>query len=404
MKRLAICLLFVCLFASLAYAQNTTQTLGGITAAGSTCATAGACIVLELPAGVASASVMTTGTFSATATFEASPDPDPSHYTAITGYPLPSGAGASTFTAVGAWQFSPAGMKYLRVRGTSYSSGPIIISILGSTGSFTPPSSGGSGGSGGSVTQGTSPWVVSGTATVNVISGFATDTHLTNPQATRAGILPTTFVGFVGSDYGTSCTGSTACAQTPRIDSGGGVYTQGMVPHGTADSGNPHKVGYRAAASEITAVADGARTDGIATEEGAALVQPASLPGDQWQASSAGTPITTATPVLIHALKTGYYLSLSSLDPTNSSSTQGTEIQILQGTQATTPCDTNTKIIYDNYLGASSSGTGWMKGDGGTSFVSTDTVSYQLCIKTVTAGASVYWSAKGFWSKLLRAN
>ena len=163
----------------------------------------------------------------------------------------------------------------------------------------------------------------SGTATVNVISGFATDTHLTNPQATRAGILPTTFVGFVGSDYGTSCTGSTACAQTPRIDSGGGVYTQGMVPHGTADSGNPHKAGYRAAITEITGVADAARTDGIATPAGAALVQPASLPGDQWQASSAGTPVTTATPVLIHALKTGYYLSLSSLDPTNSSSLSG---------------------------------------------------------------------------------
>ena len=111
----------------------------------------------------------------------------------------------------------------------------------------------------------------SGTATVNVISGFATDTHLTNPQATRAGILPTTFVGFVGSDYGTSCTGSTACAQTPRIDSNGGIYTQGMVASGAADAGNPHKIGGVFNTTQPT-VTNGQRVDAQMTSRGATIV------------------------------------------------------------------------------------------------------------------------------------
>ena len=60
------------------------------------------------------------------------------------------------------------------------------------------------------------------------------------------------------------------------VDATGGSYTSGTVASGSADSGNPVKVGARAENSLATAtmVADGNRVDNIADLDGSLMVKP----------------------------------------------------------------------------------------------------------------------------------
>ena len=106
---------------------------GQVTAAGSTCTT-GVCVTLELPEGASAASIQIEGTFAATLQFEAAPDKG--SYVNILSYPLPSGSGASSATAGGTWQASVAGMRYIRVRCSAYTSGTALVRINGTTGAL----------------------------------------------------------------------------------------------------------------------------------------------------------------------------------------------------------------------------------------------------------------------------
>ncbi len=155
-------LLCALLLAFPAFGQSRLTTYGNITAANASCAVAGVCVTLELPAEVSGVSVQITGTYTGTNQFEASADG--TTYTSITGYPLPSGSGVTSTTSTGQWQFTATGMKYLRVRGSAHASGTTVVNIAGTSGAFIPPAAASV--TVGSVDQGTagvSAWLVTGT-------------------------------------------------------------------------------------------------------------------------------------------------------------------------------------------------------------------------------------------------
>jgi hypothetical protein len=175
MKKLLLILML--LIPSMALADITKQ----LTTAGANCAVPTACVVHNI-AGYAGATVTLSGTFIATVQFEASSDG--TIWSAITGYPVTTGAGVTAATATGNWQFSVGGVKFLRVRCSAITTPP-TVNIVGSAGSFTPPASvgaitvgavdqgtGGASawkvtGAGGTfpATQSTSPWIVAGGGT-----------------------------------------------------------------------------------------------------------------------------------------------------------------------------------------------------------------------------------------------
>jgi len=170
------------------------------------------------------------------------------------------------------------------------------------------------------------------------------------------------------------------------------------VAHGAADSGNPAKIGMRAVSSEITPITTAYRSDAIGTLSGGLLVQPESLPQDQWQGSGAGTAKedTNYTSVITHT--DDYYTDVTSILVTNSDAAVGTVVQVSMGTG--TLCGTGTAILFEGY--AASGGGGFALGNGQGVLFSTTAVANDICIKCVTTSAEVHWSMKGFKSKLKR--
>ena len=142
MKTLAKLLSAVLLLTAWAYCQSLAT--GSITAAGSDCTTAGACIVANINQNTGGAMIQLSGTFTGTLRFESSIDNVT--WVAINGTPLNSTTGASSATTANIWQFNVAGASYLRVRASAFSAGPILVTIQPSTASAR--SGGGGGGSG----------------------------------------------------------------------------------------------------------------------------------------------------------------------------------------------------------------------------------------------------------------
>lgn len=149
MKTLVKALSVVLLLAAGAYCQVATS--GTITAASTDCTVGQSCIVLNnLTTGSASSGGVTAsvqGTYSGTNQFEGTTDG--TNWVAINGLPLNSTTGASSTTSTGVWQFNVAGLKSIRIRCSSYSSGTANITIQASTASARS----GGGGSGTSVTN-----------------------------------------------------------------------------------------------------------------------------------------------------------------------------------------------------------------------------------------------------------
>lgn len=206
-----------------AFAQ--TNTSGNITAAGTTCATASACVSLQAPADAATITVQLTGTFSATLQFEQTVDG--STWVSASGVPQPSGASVTSATGTGMWRFVASGAISFRVRCSVYASGQAGVAINTSKGS----SAGVGGGGAGSVTS------VSGT--VNQIGvtdpTVAPILNLTNPL-----VIPgqTTITAPNSSGVALDVTGysDTSNIQNWRL-SGGGIgawvdYLGGI--HGTS--------------------------------------------------------------------------------------------------------------------------------------------------------------------------
>lgn len=170
------------------------------------------------------------------------------------------------------------------------------------------------------------------------------------------------------------------------------------VAHGAVDSGNPAKIGFRAASTEITPVTAAQRTDAIGSTVGGLLVHNGSLPNNQWENNSNGTAITGVTFVAVVSHIDGYYTDITSFDVSNAHATVGTVVKVIQGTG--TLCGTNTVIRYELY--AAPGGSGWTKGNGEGVIFSTTLVSQDICIAAVTTGASINWNMKGFFSALKR--
>ena len=161
---LAVSLLF-CVAAG--HAQVSAK--GNITAAGSTCATTNACIVIQLPnstsAPTGGTGVGLSGTWSATVQFEKSVD-GIIYVAALSTDASPVSSATSNIQP----QFSTSGYNFFRVRCSAYSSGTVVVKIQ------TSPSAalhGGSGGGGGGVNT------VSGDGALLTNSGSTGDVVLT---------------------------------------------------------------------------------------------------------------------------------------------------------------------------------------------------------------------------------
>lgn len=110
-----------------------------VTAVDVSCVLSG-CLKTPLNPATASVSVTITGTFTGTFVFEQSADHQAS-WTSATGYPQPSGAGATGATAAGLWVFPISARTNFRVRPSVWSDGSAMVTIVqtsaGSVGSVT---------------------------------------------------------------------------------------------------------------------------------------------------------------------------------------------------------------------------------------------------------------------------
>lgn len=119
---------------------QSSSTSGSITASGTTCATAGACVTLNLPQTTAVIGISISGTYSGTQNFEVTAlGGAPS---AVTCFPPNSTTGVTSTTGIGSWICSGAAMQSVDVRCSSYSSGTAVVNIVAtnavSAGLLTP--------------------------------------------------------------------------------------------------------------------------------------------------------------------------------------------------------------------------------------------------------------------------
>lgn len=200
MKRLISLLVVLLAFGATAYAETAT---GKVTAASSSCLATN-CTELELPIDASAASILITGTFSATLQFETSNDR--STWTNVNGYPVTSSTAATNATAAGLWQLNVAGMKYLRVRASAYASGTAFVTAVSTGGAFVPSGSATVAGSVAATQSGTwtvqpgntantTAWKVDGSAVTQPVSGTVSATV---SQGTAAN-LKTAAVAYAGT-------------------------------------------------------------------------------------------------------------------------------------------------------------------------------------------------------------
>lgn len=121
-----------------AHAQQFPQqngTYGNITAGGSDCSTASRCVSYHFQSPNYSAvAIQLGGTFTATLQFEGSVD-NGTTWTALQSWPMPTGTGVTSATGTGTWQAGTSALTDVRVRCSSFSSGPIAVVITATLGS-----------------------------------------------------------------------------------------------------------------------------------------------------------------------------------------------------------------------------------------------------------------------------
>src|SRR5690349_19412447 len=125
MKKIVLSILL--LFGSLCFSQAVN---GNITAAASSC-TAGVCVSMQLPANAGTAAIALSGTFSATVQFEGTSQSN-ANYVALACTPIGAAAPATSAMAAGVWSCNVSGLTDVRVRGSSYSSGTVAVTITNS--------------------------------------------------------------------------------------------------------------------------------------------------------------------------------------------------------------------------------------------------------------------------------
>ena len=130
MKRLSMTLLFIALWATQAWAASSV-----ITTSASTCALSVSCLVVNLPQDKGGATLVLSGTWTGTITFEATADGGVT-WTAIVAMPVATTTAFSTATANGLWQVNIAGLTGIRMRASATMSGSAIATITFSAASF----------------------------------------------------------------------------------------------------------------------------------------------------------------------------------------------------------------------------------------------------------------------------
>lgn len=114
------------------------------------CTTAGACLMLAVPANSASSGFNISGTFSATIQFEGCIENcgTAASWVAINAFPLNSTTAVTSATGTGAWRVTASGLTQIRMRCSTYVSGTANVSITFSLGASANGSGGGGGGTG----------------------------------------------------------------------------------------------------------------------------------------------------------------------------------------------------------------------------------------------------------------
>lgn len=127
MRRILLTLALLLFLASPALAQTANGSITGTTCPGT------GCVRLTVSSGVSSVLVQTWGTWAATLVFEGTAKPDSTGYFPLDGYPIPTAPSSTTTTTNGQWGLSVSGLKYVRVRATSYTSGTVLLLIQASS-------------------------------------------------------------------------------------------------------------------------------------------------------------------------------------------------------------------------------------------------------------------------------
>lgn len=132
MKRL-LCATLLLLIPVVGYSQFPIQGTGSLTAANASCLSTN-CVNITLRPGAGSVVVQLTGTWTGTVQFEATTATTLSSatYSSIQGFSIVNGAAATSATGNGVWQFSAASLTNFRARVSAFSSGPIVVTVIGS--------------------------------------------------------------------------------------------------------------------------------------------------------------------------------------------------------------------------------------------------------------------------------
>lgn len=149
MKRLWLLAMFLAL-ALAARAQQIPATANLTAQDSGSCTTPNACLVLNVGANISSSVIQLSGTWSATAQFEATTTAGGS-FAPIAGYPIGGTTAVTSATTTGAWRFNVASVTQIRVRISAYTSGTVVAAITGSPAwsEIAPGLQGGTGGGGG---------------------------------------------------------------------------------------------------------------------------------------------------------------------------------------------------------------------------------------------------------------
>lgn len=167
MKKFATLLLLLLAFGLPPMRAQTIPATANITASDSgTCATAGACLTVNLPGNSASSVIQLTGTFSATLQFEGTTSQGGT-FVAVSATPVGGGSAVNSATATGAWRVTTSGLSQIRVRCSAFTSGTAVASITQSPGS----SGSGAASGGGSFTAGQD---LTGTSSAQTVVGLET--------------------------------------------------------------------------------------------------------------------------------------------------------------------------------------------------------------------------------------
>lgn len=146
-----------------------------------TCATANACLVVNVSNNAAASVIQLTGTFSATLQFEGVTQQGGT-FVSVAATPLAGGSAVTSSTGTGAWRVTASGLSQLRVRCSTFVSGTVAAAITLSTGSSGTGASGAA--SGVTSVTGSSPIASSGgtTPAISCPTCFSTGTPPTLDQ------------------------------------------------------------------------------------------------------------------------------------------------------------------------------------------------------------------------------